>query len=110
MIGVLCLPFFVLFAGDFVSLVEAIDHHAHRVSVYEANNLSGYVILFSVVALLLFGLFVFELYAVISATIQANRGKLYKYPICIPFIKTSSTIVSEPSEQDQNHTENEHVS
>ncbi len=110
-IGILCLPFFVIFAGDFVSLVEAIDHHTHHVSVYEANNISGYIILFSVVALLLFGLFVFELYAVISATIHANKGQLYKYPLSIPFIKTTSTTpVAQPSAADQNQSENEHSS
>ena len=109
-IGIICLPFFVIFAGDFVSLVEAIDHHVHHVSVYDANNFTGYVILFSIVALVLFGLFVFELYAVISATLAANKGKLYKYPLCISFINTSTEPVAEPSAQDQNQSENEHTS
>lgn len=110
-IGIICLPFFVIFAADFVSLAEAIDHHAHHVSVYEVNNMSGYILLFSIVALLLFGLFVFELYAVISATVNASKGQPYKYPLCISFIKTSTTDPAvQPSGEDQNQSENEHVS
>jgi uncharacterized protein len=89
-IGIISLPFIAFFAPDFVSLVEEIDHHAHEITFQNIRNLSGYVILFFVIALLLFGLFVFELYAVINATVHANRGKLYSYPLSIPFIKSSS--------------------
>ncbi|MBT8261226.1 MAG: DUF4870 domain-containing protein [Bacteroidia bacterium] len=88
-IGLICIPFFLIFATDFISLVEAIEHTVDHVSVNNATNLSGFVILFSIVALLLFGLFLFELYAVISATMKAARGELYQYPLSIPFIKTN---------------------
>jgi len=98
-IGIICLPFFVFFASDFVSLVDAIDHNVHRVSVYDANNLSGFVILLSIAAILMFGVFVFELYAVITATVHASKGKLYKYPLSIPFLKTTI----------KNQSENEHA-
>ena len=99
-IGMLCLPFFVFFATDFVSLIETVDNHFHRVTVNDFTNLSGYVVMFLIVALLLFGLFVFELYAVISATVHANRGELYRYPLSIPFIRTTL----------ENQSSNEHVS
>jgi uncharacterized Tic20 family protein len=99
-IGMLCLPFFVFFATDFVSLIETVDNHFHRVTVNDFTNLSGYVVMFLIVALLLFGVFVFELYAVISATVHANRGELYRYPLSIPFIKTTI----------ENQSSNEHVS
>jgi hypothetical protein len=89
LIGLVCIPFFLIFATDFISLVEAIEHTVDHVSVSHATNLSGFVILFSIVALLLFGLFLFELYAVISATMKASRGELYNYPLSIPFIKTN---------------------
>ena len=64
-IGVVCLPFFIIFATDFISLVEVMESHYHDVSVQNIKNLSGYVILFFIIAILLLGLFVFELYAVI---------------------------------------------
>ena len=85
-IGVVCLPFFIIFATDFISLVEVMESHYHDVSVQNIKNLSGYVILFLIIAILLLGLFVFELYAVITATIRASRGEHYKYPLTISFI------------------------
>lgn len=100
-IGLLCLPFFAFFAPDFVALIEVIDDHSHHVSIQNLKNLSGYVTLFFTVAVVLFGVLVFELYAVINATVHANRGELYRYPLSIPFIKT--TLV-------KNQSENEHVS
>lgn len=105
-IGLLCLPFFVVFASDFVALVEVIDNHVHEVTISEIKNLSGYLILFFVAIVFLLGLFVFELYAVINATVHANKGLLYKYPLSIPFIKQSTTEVVE----NLNQSKNEHVS
>ncbi len=87
LVGVACLPFFIIFATDFVSLIEAMENQYHEVSVQNIKNFSGYIILFGIVALLLLGLFVFELYAVITATTKASRAELYKYPLTIPFIK-----------------------
>ena len=105
LIGVLCIPFFVLFAADFVSLIDVIDHTVNEIRVQEIKNLSGYILLFSLVALLLLGIFVFELYAVINATMHAAKGKLYKYPFNISFIKQNSVSTTE-----QNQSTNEHVS
>ena len=98
-IGLICLPFFIVFATDFISLIETIDHKAGQFSVNNIQNLSGYILLFGLAILLLLGLFIFELYAVINASIHASRGKLYNYPLCIPFIKTNL-----------NPIQNEHIS
>jgi uncharacterized protein len=105
-IGLICLPFFVGFASNFVSLVEVIDRHSHQISFSEIQNLSGYLTLFFVAVVFLLGLFVFELYAVITATVHASRGELYQYPLSISFIKQSipETIGG------HNQSENEHVS
>ncbi len=105
LIGIICIPFFVIFASDFISLIDVIDHTVHEIRVQEVKNLSGYILLFSLVALLLLGVFVFELYAVISATMHAAKGKLYKYPLSISFIKLNSRIDS-----GENQSNNEHVS
>ena len=88
-IGLLCIPFFLMFATDFVSLVEAIEHTVGEFSINNVTNLTGFVMLFSIAALLLFGIFIFELYAVITATTHAARGDYYKYPLCIPFLKNN---------------------
>lgn len=100
LIGLICLPFFIIFASDFISLIESISQNAGNFSVNNIQNLSGYILLFCLVIVLLLGLFVFEIYAVINAAIHASRGQLYKYPLSIPFIKTNS----------QNQIQNEHIS
>ena len=105
LIGIACLPFFAVFATDFVDLVEIIDNHVHRVSINNIRNFSGFMILFLLVALLLLGLFVFELYAVINASIKAHRGEYYKYPITISFIKPASQ-----GQESTNQSKNEHSS
>tara|TARA_B100000508_G_scaffold133025_1_gene122500 strand:+ start:821 stop:1336 length:516 start_codon:yes stop_codon:yes gene_type:complete len=104
-IGLICLPFFVVFATNFVSLVETIDHHMHEVTLNDIRNISGYAIVFFVAIVFLLGLFVFELYAVITATIHAQRGMPYQYPLSIPFIKTNSQQTVE-----KNQSKNEHIS
>ena len=86
-VGLICLPFVLIFATDFVSLVDALDHASHNIQISEIKNMGGYVLLISLVAILLFGLFVLEIYSVISATVRASKGELYKYPLSIPFIK-----------------------
>ena len=75
LIGLLFIPFFMIFAFDFVSLIDAVDHTVHELRYQDIKNLSGYILLISLAVLLLAGLFIFELYAVISATIQATKRK-----------------------------------
>ncbi|MEM7187786.1 MAG: DUF4870 domain-containing protein [Bacteroidota bacterium] len=109
-IAIVSIPFFAIFATDFVALAETVDHHVHHVTVGEIRNLSGYITLFFVAAIVLFGIFVFELYAVISATVHANRGELYRYPLSIQFIKTTDTPSKEVPDSEENQSSNEHVS
>jgi uncharacterized Tic20 family protein len=104
-IGILCIPFFLFFAIDFISLIDSIENTVHEASFQDIKNLSGFIVLFAVVALLLFGIFIFELYAVITATMHAAKGEEYKYPLSIQFIKSNPKPIL-----GQNQTENEHVS
>ncbi|MEZ4794440.1 MAG: hypothetical protein R2773_03020 [Flavobacteriaceae bacterium] len=67
-IGILCFPFFVLLAADF-ALIDAIDRHSNYYTMNDIQNLIRLLILFFVAQVFLLGLFVFELYAVISATV-----------------------------------------
>lgn len=99
-IGLICLPFFIIFAADFISLIETINNTTGHFSVNSIQNLSGYILLFGLAIILLLGLYVFELYAVINASIHASRGQLYQYPLSMPFIKTNP----------QNPIQNEHIS
>ena len=104
-IGIIFIPFFMVFALDFVSLIDAVDHTVHELRSQDIKNLSGYILLISLAGLLLAGLFIFELYAVISATMHATKGKLYKYPLSIQFIKLNTS-----SNTETNTSENEHSS
>ncbi|WP_165805990.1 DUF4870 domain-containing protein [Marixanthomonas spongiae] len=103
-IGLVCLPFFVIFAADFISLMEAMEDTVGNPGFAEIRNLSGYILLFGIAGLLLFGLFVLELYAVITATMHAAKGKMYNYPLCISFLKPTSEIASEKNNQPHEHT------
>jgi len=100
LIGLICLPFIIIFATDIISLIETIDHSSGNFSVNNIRNLSGYILLFGLAIIVFLGLFVFELYAVINASIHASRGQYYQYPLSIPFIKTNP----------QNPIQNEHIS
>ncbi|MGO3184025.1 MAG: DUF4870 domain-containing protein [Aequorivita sp.] len=99
LIGLICLPFFVIFATDFIALIDSISNNTGHFSASNIQNLSGYILLFGIVMMVLVGLYVFELYAVINASIHASRGQVYQYPLSIPFIKTNP----------QNPIQNEHI-
>jgi len=95
LIGLLCLPFIIIFASDIISLAESINLNDGMFSINNIQNLSGYLVLISLVLILFLALFVFEIYAVINASIHASRGQLYKYPLNIPFIKTDSQKINQ---------------
>ncbi len=99
-LGLICLPFFIVFITDFISIIETLDRTGGDFSISSIQNISGYMLLFGLAILLLLGLFIFELYAVINASIHASLGQLYQYPFCIPFIKTNL----------KNPIKNEHIS
>lgn len=107
-IGLVSIPFFLAFATDFVACAEVMGHHIERFNWSNIQNLSGYLTLFFVVMVVLLGIFVFELYAVISATVKASRGEPYNYPITIPFIKAAKPELA--AAENQNQSENEHIS
>lgn len=106
-VGIICIPFFVIFATDFVALIEAIDHGMHSAKMNEIQHLTGYILLFAVAVLLLIGLFIFELYAVINASMKASKGEYYRYPLTIPFLaidEGDNTTEDTISETNQNPT------
>ena len=100
LIGLICLPFIIIFATDFILLIESIDQGSNHFSVNNIQNLSGYILLFGLALTVMLALFVFDIYAVVNASIKASRGELYQYPLCIPFIKTNL----------KNPIQNEHIS
>lgn len=90
-IAILCLPFFIIFALDFVALMENLDHTIQSTDFQNIKNLSGYFILIGIVVLIYSMIFIIELYFVISASLKASRGENYTYPMTIAFIKREDT-------------------
>ncbi|MAP80850.1 MAG: hypothetical protein CL526_07150 [Aequorivita sp.] len=88
LIGLICLPFAIIFAADIFTILETLDN-AHSFSIGTIKNIAGYITLFGLAILLLTALFIFEIYAVVNAAIHASQGKLYNYPFTISFIKTN---------------------
>ncbi|GEQ86227.1 hypothetical protein ULMS_17350 [Patiriisocius marinistellae] len=105
-IALLSLPFIAIFATDFISLVETIDRATDNHTMRHISNLGGYIALFAIFGLLLFGLFLFELYYVIMGTISASKGEQFKYPLSIKFITASETEQFENEPQDETFEEN----
>ncbi|MEP2937218.1 MAG: DUF4870 domain-containing protein [Gilvibacter sp.] len=98
-IGIICLPFVLYYAGDFVALVERLDHAFDYARGSDIRNLSGYITAIFIGAIILLCLFIFELYAVITAATRASAGKEYKYPLSIRFIQTDEVSTPELSSE-----------
>ncbi len=91
LIGLLIFPFLFVYVDDFVTLIQKLDNNS--INLYNSNitQISGFVFIVIVVAILLLALFVFEIYTVIMASIYASQGKVYNYPLNISFIPKNST-------------------
>ena len=92
-IAALCLPFVFFYAGDFISIIEHLDDAYYRSREVSTENLGGYLTVIFLAVLVAFCIFIFEIYAVISAAMKANNGEEYRYPLCIRFIKTDAELV-----------------
>jgi hypothetical protein len=84
-IALLSLPFVAMYASDFIGLVESLEN-ASNVHAYHVSNITSYVVLVMVFGFLFLGLFLLELYYVITGTIKASKGEPFSYPLCIQFI------------------------
>lgn len=89
-IAAVCLPFVFFHAGDFISILEQLDDAYYRSRSVNANELGGYLTVIFIAVLLAFCIFIFEIYAVITAAMKANNGELYRYPLSIRFIRTEN--------------------
>lgn len=60
-----------------------------------------------VILLLLLSLFILNIYGVISATIKANEGQLYNYPLTINFITPDPSGINQSKNEQFNNTQNQ---
>ncbi len=90
LIGLLIFPFLFVYVDDFVTLIQNLDNNSINLDNSNITQISGFVFIVIVVAILLLALFIFEIYAVIMASIYASQGKVYNYPLNINFIPKNS--------------------
>jgi uncharacterized protein len=79
-----------IFYGVKLSMGEGLDFDQE---VFHWSNFSEtipFIAIAATIITLLLGLFVLELFAVISASIKASEGKTYKYPLTINFLGSAS--------------------
>ncbi|SDL32722.1 hypothetical protein SAMN04488034_103202 [Salinimicrobium catena] len=60
-----------------------------------------------VIILLLLTMFVLNIYGVISATIKANEGELYQYPLTINFITPDTSGINQSKNEQFTNTQNQ---
>lgn len=65
------------------------------------------IIFVLIMVLLLVSLFILNIYAVISATVKAFEGELYKYPLTINFITPASVGINQSKNEQFNNTQNQ---
>lgn len=88
---IVSLPFLFHFFSELILIIE--DSEAQNVawSVTNINNFVGYVLVFMALTIIVGALFILELYVVINASIKANKGEVYSFPLCIRFFKSTLT-------------------
>ena len=82
--------------GVSMNIEGSFHFNEHRQWIGNPMEASPVIIYILTMALLILALFLFNLYAVISATIKAGEGKMYRYPLTINFLNAGNFI--EPQE------------
>ena len=72
--------------------------------VSEGEMFVPFMIILGITGILLMGLFILELISVITATMKASENTVYKYPLTIPFLRSSN---QSENEQFNNNTKND---
>ena len=73
------------------------DLEEHFERFINLSEISVLVMICIIAGLLLLSLFIFQLFAVISAAVAASRGAACNYPLCIPFIGPDHSQGQEPN-------------
>ena len=84
--ALLCIPFAIHFGIG----MEQIEETKGTISPYDFTNFSLNIVVFIILGLASISLVIIEIYATIKGALKANEGELYKYPLSINFLKSSS--------------------
>ncbi|MFD1095637.1 DUF4870 domain-containing protein [Salegentibacter chungangensis] len=92
----------IIFLGAKLSLERPFIISEEQVHLENFSQAMPFLILVSTFGVLILGLFILEVYAVISASLKASEGKLYKYPLTINFISPAATGNHQSNHQSEN--------
>lgn len=99
----------VIFIGVKIDSLDSMVFHNDFHDLFQLTQALPLLLFIGVIGLLLLGLFVFEIVAVITATVKASDGELYNYPLTINFI-TPTSVGNHPSKNEQfNNTQNQRL-
>jgi len=88
-LGIIAIPFVLMTGWEFVEFTNLWQHNRHHLDFdfRHLPNLGIGVIVIGVVGVLGIVLVLVDILCTIIATLKSNEGKLYKYPLSIPFLK-----------------------
>ena len=89
LLGIICIPFVLFTAFDFIQLANILEHNAHNIDLpfEDFYDVSVRMVPVAIAGALIFSLFVLDVICTIIAGIRASKGILYQYPITINFVK-----------------------
>ncbi|GAB2775959.1 DUF4870 domain-containing protein [Salinimicrobium soli] len=98
----------VILIGLNLSIDEPFYFNDHFMQVGSPREAMPMIIYALVMGFFILALVALDIYAVISATIKAGEGELYKYPLTINFLTPASSSGSNQSKNEQfNNTQNQ---
>ena len=88
-IGIIAIPLVFFSTWDFIGMHNVFEHNTHHFDIdfdrgFRFRSIWPFV---GIAGLLGIGLFILDIYCTITATIKANDGIRYKYPLTINFLK-----------------------
>jgi uncharacterized Tic20 family protein len=97
----------VVFLGFRSGIPDSFPFTGNISSLSEISFAIPLIIYVGVIGLLLLALFILEIFAVITATIKANEGSLYQYPLTINFISPTPVGKNQSENEQFNNTQNQ---
>lgn len=88
-LGIVMIPIALFTAWEFIGFTNILEHNSHNVD-FNFDHISSFgwnAGLISIIAMLGIGLLLMDVFCTIIATIKANDGLVYNYPLTIKFIK-----------------------
>ncbi|MDG3581699.1 DUF4870 domain-containing protein [Galbibacter pacificus] len=88
-LGIIVIPIVLFTAWEFVGFADLLEHNTHEIN-FNFEHLSGLgvnTLVLIVAGMAGVGLLLMDLFCTIIATLRANDGIVYRYPLSIKFIK-----------------------